>query len=114
MQNLSIEPFAAAIVLIGIGVMIRAIRLQAAVLLIIIAGAAFALTSSFGAYAQYVPSWVFWIVVIVLGINLLSAIFRVLFGRGAAEGFTGNLLFGIFTPILNLLGGLLRTIFRVR
>ena len=67
-----------------------------------------------GKYSQYIPTWLFVIVAIILGINLLKAIVGVLFGRSAADGFTGKLLYGIFTPIFRIICGLLRTIFRVR
>lgn len=108
------ETFVAAIILIGIGVMLRIIKLQAALLLIGVVVVALALMSSAGKYAQYVPIWLFVIIAVILGINLLQAVLGVLFGKNAADGFTGKLLYGIFTPIFNAIGALFRTIFRVR
>ncbi|MBI4691207.1 MAG: hypothetical protein HY754_13230 [Nitrospirae bacterium] len=108
------EAFVAAIILVGIAVMFRAIKFSAAVLLIVIVGVAFALMPHAGKYSQYIPTWLFVIVAIILGINLLRFILGILFGRSAADGFTGKLLYGIFTPIFRIIGGLLRTIFRIR
>lgn len=114
MEPISGEAFVAGIILVGIGVMLRIIKLQAALMLTGIIVVVFALLPSTGTYAKHIPTWLFVIVAIVLGINLLRFILGILFGRSAADGFTGKLLYGIFTPIFRIIGGLLRAIFRIR
>lgn len=114
MEQISGAPFVAAIVIIGIGTMLRLIKLPAAILLIAVVAATLALMPSAGSYAKYVPTWLFWGIVVVLVINLLRGVLGILFGRSAADGMTGNLLHDIFTPLFRMVGGLLRTIFRIR
>ena len=114
MEQISGAPFVAAIVIIGIGTMFRLIKLPAAILLIAIVAGTLAFLPLAGSYAKYVPSWLFWVIVVILGINLLRGLLGILFGRSAADGMTGTLLYDIFTPIFRFIGGLLRTIFRIR
>lgn len=108
------EAFVAAIILVGIAVMLRIIRLQAALFLIGVVLVALAFMSSAGKYAHYVPTWLFVAIAVILGINLLRAVFGVIFGKSAADGFTGKLLYGVFAPVLSGIGALLRTVFRIR
>lgn len=108
------EAFVVSIALVGIGIMMRIIRLQAALLLIGIAAVAIALMPHAGKYSQHIPTWLFVIVTIILGINLLRFTLGILFGRSAADGFTGRLLYGIFVPFFVTAGAFLRAIFRVR
>jgi hypothetical protein len=75
------EIFIATIMIVGIGVMFRVIRIQAALLLIVLVAIATALWPSAGRFSQNLPTWVFWGVVMVIAINLLKAILSVLFGR---------------------------------
>jgi hypothetical protein len=114
MDVLPTEAFVAGIILVGIAVMVRIIRLQAALLLIGIILFIAYLLPSFGTGHNNIPLWLFWAVVIVLGINLIRAIFAVLFGRSAADSFTGRFLYGIFSPIIRIIEGLIRVIFRTR
>jgi len=114
MQEISGAPFVAAIIIIGIGTMLRLIKLPAALMLIAIVMGTLAFLPSAGSYAEHVPSWLFWAIVVILGINLLRGVLGILFGRSAADGMTGSLLHDIFTPIFRIIGGLLRTIFRIR
>jgi hypothetical protein len=67
-----------------------------------------------GRLAQYVPLWVFVGICIVIGINIIRTVLGILFGQSTADGFTGRLLNDIFTPIFRIIGGLLRTIFKIR
>lgn len=108
------EPFVAGIILIGIGFLIRVINMQAALMLVGIIILAIAALPHAGRFAQYVPLWTFVGVVLVMGINILRTVLGILFGQSAADGFTGRLLFAIFTPIYNMISGILRTIFRIR
>lgn len=108
------EPFVAAIILIGIGVIVRVINFQAAAVLFGIIILSIAALPYTGRFAQYVPLWTFVGVALVIGINILRTILGILFGQSAADGFTGRLLYDIFTPIFRIISGLLRRIFRVR
>jgi len=108
------EVFVVAIMLVGIGVIVRVINLRAAFMTIGLVCLGFALWPSAGRFANYIPSWVFWGVVIILGINLLRTVLGSLFGRSAADNFTGNLLSAIFRPLIALMEGLIRVIFRTR
>jgi hypothetical protein len=114
MEQISSEPFVAGIILVGIAVMLRILRLRAAFFIIGIIALAFALTPSAGKYSQHIPTWLFVIIVIILGINLLKSGLGILFGKEAADSFTGKFLYGIFTPIFNAIGAILRTIFRIK
>ena len=108
------DPLAWAIMVIGLGVLVRAIRLQAALMLFVLIILSILSLPYAGRFAQYVPFWVFVGIVLVVGINILRAVLGILFGQSAADGFTGRLLYSIFTPIFRFIGGILRTIFRVR
>jgi len=77
------EVFVAAIMLVGISVIVRIINLQAAFMTIGLICLGFALWPSAGRFTNYIPSWVFWGVVIILGINLLRTVLGALFGRGS-------------------------------
>jgi len=114
MQEISIEPFVLAIVIIGIGTMLRVIKLPAAILLITTALTLASIMPRLGNYAQYASAWLFWTIVVIFGISLLRAILSILFGRSAADTVTGRLIYDIFTPIFRIVGGFLRTIFRIR
>jgi hypothetical protein len=114
MEQISGAPFVAAIVIIGIGTMLRLIKLPAAILLIAIVLGTLAFLPLAGNYAKYVPTWLFWIIAVVLAINLLRGVLGILFGRSAADGMTGSLLHDLFSPIFRIIGGLLRTVFRIR
>jgi hypothetical protein len=67
-----------------------------------------------GKYSEGIPSWMFWGVIIIIGINILRAILGVLFGRPAADSFTGRLIYQIFTPVFRMLEAFFRGIFRIR
>jgi len=108
------EIFVLAIMLVGIGVIVRGITLRAAFMTIGLVCLGFALWPSAGRFANYIPLWVFWGVVIILGINLLRAVLGALFGRSAADNFIGNLLSSIFRPVIALIEGLVRSILRIR
>lgn len=108
------EIFVAAIMLVGFGVMLRIVNIRAAFMTIGLVCLGFALWPSAGRFTNYIPSWVFWGVVIILGINLLRGILGALFGRRAADNFTGNLLSSIFRPVIALIEGLVRAVFRMR
>lgn len=108
------EIFVAAIMLVGIGVMLRIVNLRAAFMTIGLVCLGAALLPSAGRFTNYVPAWVFWGVVIILAINLLRTVLGVLFGRSAADNFTGNLLSAILQPVTRLFEGLIRAIFRIR
>lgn len=108
------DPLVAGILLIGIGFLIRIINMQAALMLVGIIILAIAALPHAGKYAQYVPLWTFVGVVLVMGINILRTVLGILFGQSAADGFTGRLLYAIFTPIFRIVGGLLRRVFRIR
>ena len=81
MEHISGAPFVAAIVIIGIGTMLRLIKFKAAVLLIAIVAGTLAFLPSAGSYAKYVPTWLLLSIVVILGINLLRGLLRILFGR---------------------------------
>ena len=108
------EIFVASIMLIAIGIMFRVIKFQAAFVAVALVCLAAALIPSAGKYANYVPSWVFWGVVIILGINLLRTVLGALFGRRTADYFTGGLLMAILRPVIALFEGLVRAVFRIR
>lgn len=108
------EAFVASIILVGIGVMIRAVRLPAAFMLIGIILLVLVLLPLAGSHMGGVSAAVVFTVIGIIAINILRGIFSVLFGQSAADGFTGKLLFGIFTPILNMISRILRAIFRMR
>jgi len=108
------EIFVAAIALVGIGVMFRVIKLQAAFMTIGLVCLGAALLPSAGKFTNYVPSWVFWGVVIIIAISLLRAVLSVLFGKSAADNFTGSLLTSILAPLIRLFEGLVRAVFRIR
>ena len=108
------EIFVVSIMLVGFGVMFRFIRLRAALLIIGMVVLAAALLPSAGKFTDYFPLWVFWGVAIILGINLLRAVLGTLFGRAAADSFTGSLLTTVLRPVIALLVGLVRSVFRTR
>lgn len=108
------EIFVSAIILVGIGVMFRVLNLRAAFMVIGLVCLGGAMLPNAGRFTDYVPSWVFWGVVIILGINVLRRVLGVLFGRSAADNFTGNLLSAILTPINRILESLMKAIFRIR
>lgn len=108
------EVFVVAIMLVGFGVMLRIVTIRAAFMAIGLLCLGFALWPSAGKFANYIPSWVFWGVVMILGINLLRTVLGALFGRSAADNFTGNLLSSVFRPIVSLFEGLIRAVFRIR
>lgn len=108
------EFFVASIMLIGIGVMLRAIKLKAALIVIGLVVIVAALLPSAGRFSSYIPSWVFWGVVIILGVNLLRTVLGVFFGKGAADNFTGSLLTAILTPVISFFEWLVKAVFRTR
>lgn len=108
------EIFVAAISLVGIGVMLRVIKLQAAFMTIGLVCLGAALLPSAGQYAEHVPAWMFWGVVIILGISLLRTILAALFGSSVADSFTGNLLSAVLKPVVALFEGLVKSVFRMR
>lgn len=108
------EIFVASIMLVGIGVMLRIIRLKAAFMAIGLVCLAAALIPSAGRFTNYIPSWVFWGVIIFLGISLLRVVLGGLFGRGAADNFIGSLLTAILTPVIALFERFVRAVFRIR
>lgn len=110
----TMEIFVAAIMLVGIGVMFRVLNLRAAFMTIGLVCLGGAMLPNAGRFTDYVPSWVFWGVVIILGINVLRRVLSVLFGRSAADNFTGNLLSAILQPVTRLIEGLIRAVFRIR
>lgn len=108
------EVFVVAIMLVGFGVMLRIINIRAAFTTIGLVFLGFDLWPSAGRFANYVPSWVFWGVLIILGVNLLRTVLGALFGRSAADSFTGNLLSSVLRPVIALIEGLVRSVFRIR
>jgi len=108
------EVFVASIILIGIAVMLRIVRMQAAFFLIGVIFLAAYLLPLTGAYAGSIPTWLFVIIVVILGISLLRGIVSILFGRDAANNFVGGLLGNILTPLFQAIGRILRGIFRIR
>lgn len=108
------EIFVSIIVLVGIGVMVRVVRLRAALLIVGAVVLAHHLLPLAGQYAQTLPLWLFVIIVLVLGISLLRGIVSILFGRAAAASFVGGFLNNLLSPIFRGIGGILRTIFRMR
>ncbi|QXE85535.1 hypothetical protein KP003_14235 [Geomonas nitrogeniifigens] len=108
------EIFVLTITLVGIGVMFRVLRLQAAFMLIGFVALAVALMPSAGKYSQYVPTSAFFGVVAIIAISLLRAVLGVLFGRRAADSFTGSILAAIFSSFIRIFTGMVRALFRVR
>jgi hypothetical protein len=108
------EIFAAAIAMVGIGIMLGIIRLKAAFTVIALISLGAALLPLSGRFGQHIPAWVFWGVVIILGINLLRMVLGVLFGRNAADNFTGGLLLAVLRPVVALFEGIVRAVFRIR
>lgn len=108
------EIFILTITIIGIGVMFRVLRLQAAFMLIGFVALAFAFMPSAGKYSQYLPTCVLWGVVAIIAISLLRVVLRVLFGRRAADSFIGSLLVGILTSFMRIFEGIVRTLFRFK
>lgn len=108
------EAFIVGIVLVGFGVMLRIIKLQGALMIIGLIAVAALILPYTGKYSEGIPSWMFWWIVIIIGINVLRAILGMLFGRPAADSFTGRLLYQIFSPVFRMLEAFFRGIFRVK
>lgn len=104
----------AAIILIGFGVMLRIIRIQAAFTIIGIMMLLLLLIPYAGGFSKDMPTWMVVVIGIVLGVNLVRIVFGLLFGRNVAEAFTGRLLYAIFAPFLYIIGAFLRLVFGIR
>ncbi|MEN6320826.1 MAG: hypothetical protein ABFD82_18990 [Syntrophaceae bacterium] len=93
------EAFVAGIALIGFAVMLRIVRLHAALFLIgIIALTSYILPLT-GRYAGSLPTWLLAIIAIILCVSFLRGIVSILFGREVANSFTGGLMNNIMAPI---------------
>lgn len=108
------EILVAAIILIGFGVMLRIIRIQAAFTIIGIMMLLLMIIPYAGGMSKDMPKWMIVAIGIVLGINLIRIIFSLLFGRNVGEAFAGRLLYAIFAPFLYIIGAFLRLISGIR
>jgi uncharacterized membrane protein AbrB (regulator of aidB expression) len=108
------EAFVAAIILIGIGIMLRIIKLQAGLFLIAVVIVALAFMSYAGKFARYVPTWLFVAIAVVLGINLLRSVLDDLFGKSVGDGATSGLIGGALETTFRGVGLALRSIFRIK
>lgn len=67
-----------------------------------------------GKLIHNVPTWLLVIAAIIVGINLIRVVLSLLFGKHAAEVFTGRFLYDTFLAIIRGIGNILRVIFRIR